>query len=344
MRTFVFGAGASVHAGYPLASQLWRSLEDWARTTFAEDHDFRDAVETMNAEFDLSRSFELVLTELDQRVEPLVRERPTTQDGMREKIKFVNLRSRVTAMIPLYFNSLRSQPAKLYEIFCESLLVPGDAIITFNYDLALDRELRRSGKWSVRNGYGFPVNDSSFGDSPCKLFKLHGSTNWRGEVFEGSRGFRQVSLVNLSLGRRPVIDSSELEYLGYFTTTDPQCHNGPVRIESLIMPTANKRFFVEASFGREWENFWDSLWAQAGEALNTSGEVYVLGYSLPEYDTRTKELLRTRIDRDAVIRVCCHSDTAAVIESLKGESALRHVDVQPAPVCTFEGFLSATKR
>jgi hypothetical protein len=31
MVAFVFGAGASLHAGYPLTAQLGNDLHDWAR-------------------------------------------------------------------------------------------------------------------------------------------------------------------------------------------------------------------------------------------------------------------------------------------------------------------------
>lgn len=58
VKTFIFGAGASLHAGYPLASDLWREMERWTRATFAEQHAFREAVEIMNAEFDLAKSFD----------------------------------------------------------------------------------------------------------------------------------------------------------------------------------------------------------------------------------------------------------------------------------------------
>jgi hypothetical protein len=67
-------------------------MEAWAQVTFPEDHDFRNAVDTMNAEFDLSKSFELVLTDLDDRIEPLLKERPTTEEGIREKVMLVYLR------------------------------------------------------------------------------------------------------------------------------------------------------------------------------------------------------------------------------------------------------------
>jgi hypothetical protein len=338
MRTFIFGAGASVHAGYPLAAELWRVMERWARATFPEGHNFRDAVDTMNAEFDLSKSFELVLMDLDNRIEPFIKARPTSPEGMQEKVKLVYLRTAVKTMIPCYFNSLRSQLAELYRIFAADALAPGDAVITFNYDLAVDRELKQSGKWSIGNGYGFAIDDVSFGDSPCRLFKLHGSTNWRGELFQGSLGFSQGNPADLSLGQRPIIDPPEFEYLGYSNASDPRGHNGQVRIESLIMPTANKRFFNETSLGREWEGFWDPLWTQAGVALNVSNEVYLIGYSIPEYDKRARELLATNIGKSTPIRVCCHNGTDQVMESLK---QLGVMHVQHCCATTFEGWLSS---
>jgi hypothetical protein len=340
MKTFIFGAGASVHAGYPLAVELWFAMEYWARATFPEGHDFRNAVDTMNAEFDLSKSFELVLTDLDDRIEPLLKERPTTPEGIREKVMLVYLRVAVKTMIPLYFNSLRSQPAELYRVFADRMLARGDAVITFNYDLALDREMKRAGKWSIGNGYGFEIDSVSLGDSPCKLFKLHGSTNWRGELFQGSVGFGQTSWVDLSLGRRPIIDSSEFQFLEYDEASDPQCHNGRARIESIIMPTANKKFFNETSLGREWEDFWDSLWLQAGESLNSSTEVYLVGYSVPEYDSRARDLLAKRISGNAAVRVCSRNGTPGVIESIRKLIHLKTTDIQPARAATFEGWVS----
>jgi hypothetical protein len=338
MRTFIFGAGASVHAGYPLAAELWPVMERWARASFSEGHNFRDAVDTMNAEFDLSKSFELVLMDLDNRIDPFLKTRPTTPDGIREKVRLVYLREAVTTMIPWYFNSLRSQSAELYRVFSADVLSPGDAVITFNYDLAVDRELKQSGKWSIGSGYGFEIDGVSLGDSPCKLFKLHGSTNWRGELFQGSLGFSQGNPADLSLGERPIIDPSEFEYLGYRNASDPRGHNGRVRIESLIMPTANKRFFKETSLGREWEGFWDSLWTQAGIALNSSKEVYLIGYSIPEYDKRARELLARNIGKRSSIGVCCHSGTAKVMESLKH---LGIMQVRQDCATTFDGWLSS---
>jgi hypothetical protein len=219
-------------------------------------------------------------------------------------------------------------------LFANGFLVEGDAVVTLNYDMAIDRELRRSGKWSIGNGYGFEVNSARFGESPCKLLKLHGSTNWRGEPFQGMEGFGQIN--SSPLGERPVIDSSEFEYLGYPNGSDPKCHDGRVRIESLIMPTAEKRFYNQTSSGREWEAFWDSLWAQAAESLYDSEEIYLIGYSVPEYDTRARELLRQKIRADIPVRVCCHSGTDDVVRSLK---SLGIRGAEPARKPTFEGLM-----
>ena len=336
MRTFVFGAGASVDAGYPLTAELWRAMEGWTRATFPEEHDFRNAVDTMNTEFNMSKSFELVLTDLDNRIGPFLSEGQTTL----EKVMLKRIRGAMKAMIPLYFNSLRSKPAELYRVFADHVLALGDAVITFNYDLALDREMKRAGKWSIGNGYGFEVDPIHLGISPCMFFKLHGSTNWRGERFQGLQSLSVTSLNNLPLGQRPIIDPSEFQFLEYGEASDPLCHSGRAGIESIIMPTANKKFFNETSFGREWEGFWDALWLKAGEALNSSNEVYLIGYSVPEYDGRARDLLAKGINKNAKVRVCCRKSTTDVIESLKKLIDLENTDIQPACATTFEDWVS----
>lgn len=341
MKTFIFGAGASVHAGYPLAARMWGALEDWVRLSHPDDHMFRSVVDNMNASFDMSNSFELVLTDLENRIRSFAGSKSLSQAESYERHIFVQLREAIKSMIPLFFNFLRCGPAKLYEYFATEVLAPGDAVITFNYDLALDREMKRSGKWSVGDGYGFTIDAVNLGNSPCKLLKLHGSTNWRGEVFQGKRGSFQMDWPNLSLGQRPVVDPFELEYLGYCGASDPQWHDGKARIVSLIMPTANKVFFIPTSLGHEWEGFWDSLWSQAGQALSESEEVLLIGYSVPEYDGRARELFATSIAKDAQIKVCCHGGTDGVIESLR---RLGLIQARRASAPTFEGWIANAKR
>jgi hypothetical protein len=44
-----------------------------------------------------------------------------------------------------------------YHDFATNIVVPGDCIVTFNYDVSLERELRLAGRFQVGDGYGFPI-------------------------------------------------------------------------------------------------------------------------------------------------------------------------------------------
>ena len=113
------------------------------RETFSADYHFLNVFHTMNEEFDLSKSFELVLTELNNRIEPLL---PASKNERREtKIKSY-------AYLPAGHNPthhpdlLQFHPRlDLKQTFTRALQMkhsaPGDAVITFNYDASLDREL-----------------------------------------------------------------------------------------------------------------------------------------------------------------------------------------------------------
>ena len=74
------------------------------------------------------------------------------------------------------------EDASLYQDFAGKI-EPGDAIVTFNYDVALENELIRAGKFRVRGGYGrampleWPEEESS-----VMVLKLHGSINWNGRI------------------------------------------------------------------------------------------------------------------------------------------------------------------
>ena len=91
MRTFVLGAGASLHAGYPLASEFWQKLE--AFSTTADGEPYRSLMQLVKESFDTSKNFEILMTE--------VSEAPATVLGQL-KFKFPDL-------ICQYFRSVRKQ-------------------------------------------------------------------------------------------------------------------------------------------------------------------------------------------------------------------------------------------
>jgi hypothetical protein len=314
-------------------------MATWALKCCPPDSLFRYVIAEMNARFDVSQPFELMLGNLQQRIETLVKKTDISDPERVEKNLLLQLPRAAEDMICSYFNSLRSRRAELYDKFAAEVLMPGDAVITFNYDVALDRALKRSGKWTIRDGYGFEIEGLALERSTCTLLKLHGSTNWRGELFGGMKGFGQWN--GPSLGERPVIDCAEFEYLGYDGLSDAQCHGGRARIQSLIMPTANKKFYKQTSLGLEWLEFWDSLWRQAEYALRMSDEIYIVGYSLPEYDTRARKLLAGGIAENAQVSVCSHAATGGIVESLK---QIGLVNTAPCNAATFEDFLTEKRK
>jgi hypothetical protein len=59
-----------------------------------------------------------------------------------------------------------------------------DAVVTFNWDVSLDRALHETGRWFVDDGYGVSflrILDGGWCEpveTQFRYFKLHGSTNW----------------------------------------------------------------------------------------------------------------------------------------------------------------------
>jgi hypothetical protein len=327
MRTYVFGAGASVHAGYPLASKLWPFLEKWVGERRSTDQDCGSIVDQINEYFDSSKPFELILSDLDDRIEG-------TSDRF-ERVILSTLRGQLQLLICRYFDSIRTGPAELYRLFAQDVLRPQDAVITFNYDVSLDRELNLASKWHAADGYGFVLDQAAKKCPSCKLLKLHGSTNWIAQIFGGLQGVGAIDLGEPSLGRRPVIPTPELEYLDA-RSVDPRFVMGTGYVPSLIMPVAKKKFFMETSFGREWEDFWDSLWVQAEQAVAASDEIFIIGHSLPEYDERARKLLLETVRQDADVTVCCRSGTEALVRLFESRS---FKNSHPGADGTFENWL-----
>ncbi len=210
-----------------------------------------------------------------------------------------------------FFWSLRSEDAPGYSAFAKNRVVPGDVILTFNYDLALERQLKLAGKWEVGNGYGFLIDERIAPSSKVRVLKLHGSINWHGLLFDGlppgsSGGF------NYSLGSRPVIWGPEMKFLGYPEgINDPLAKTGAY-MEAFILPTYSKKFYFETSFGKEWVPFWDSIWNQAEDALRKADEILVLGYSLPPADERAARMILEVPRKDAKITIGCHTDSIKI--------------------------------
>jgi hypothetical protein len=316
MKTFVLGAGASLHAGYPLTVDMATSLFVWMQGQDA----YRDTADWFRVEFppignieDLFFGIQIVMDDLEN----------GTLDQKCLRAIMINKRRELIDGLRAWFSEIRNAEATAYRQFAADVVKPGDCIITFNYDVSLDRELHRVGKWEVGDGYGFVVNGLP-DKSPTTLLKLHGSTNWLTLLFGGVTS-GVVAVPGGALGDRPVIASAEICFLGYDGLHDPLFTRPSAAISPMILPTRSKQFFFDTSFGREWEGLWDSLWGQARQSLENSEEVFVLGYSMASVDERACELLFTSPSREVRIEVSSGSATGSIVQRFKDRGYLNAV-------------------
>lgn len=301
MRVYVLGAGASRHVGYPLANQLISQLKQWADTS-PDASEYRPSIDAVYALSRQDLSIEQLLTNLD--------EGSVSLEG------WPYVRSALQRALCLHFNELRRNVSPGYRAFARTQVEPGDVILTFNYDVSLERELKQADKWEVGGGYGFRIGDNLTPTSPTTLLKLHGSTNWMGLLFGGRTGVFHIGS-DPSLGLRPIILPGEMEFLGYPNEVRDPLFNGGAAVNAFILPTLSKQFYFRTSLGDEWLPFWDDLWDQGARALELADEIIVLGYSFPAADERANALLGGVRRKDAKVTVCSMQDSDRIGRLLK---------------------------
>jgi hypothetical protein len=303
MTTYILGAGASRAAGYPLANELGNWLRDWAALATAHPM-CRDSIRELFSTYGDLSNLEEVLTELDE-----------SSPGARVAAHSPEMRGRLRLYLRLaiseLFRTLEREPAPLYERLAREKVRAGDVIVTFNYDVACERELKQAGLWEISDGYGFSLNSRAIPPSGVRVLKLHGSANWLESAFGGNTGFFQSG--PNAFGSRPVIPKWVLEFFGYPSEIrDPDASRIHAAIPAMIMPTLNKRFYEQTSAGRELESFWDDLWEQAEHALKSSDEIVIIGYSMGAADEKARNLLLGTPDRRAHVGVFCGASTSSI--------------------------------
>lgn len=330
MRVYVLGAGASVDAGYPLASGLGRSLAAWIRT-LPQEHQYRRSLRQIKRAYGTLDNFEAVLADL------MTCPPGSPAAGLRPAVR-PDLLSDLKEAIREHFDIIRTAPAPLYAQLAHCLR-RGDLVVTYNYDLGLERALGEAGLWNIGTGYGFPIGDGQQ-PSPIDVLKLHGSTNWRALLFGGVTGNGYFGGHHDSLGDRPVLCSRpDQEYFGLPDFVDPLCVglDTVCRLLAMIMPALPKTFYFATIFGHEWKPFWDSLWRRAEDAIARAEELVIIGYSMPAADGRARELLLGTINKAVRLTICCGSATPTLEEEFHdhGFTSILHI-ADP----TFAGFLA----
>jgi hypothetical protein len=306
---YVFGAGASLHAGYPLAATMGGALLDFMLKYPMPP--YPAAAQFLIDTFHKSPNIEDVMTELASRIDSL--KEMKTAEGRAERTRLANYRGLLNASLREWFREIHTKAAPAYAAFADKVARPGDVVITFNYDDSLERELKRTGKWDISGGYGFPIGNVER-TSDVLVLKLHGSINWLVSVFGGAKAGSGwiMSPDGSALGHHPVVHPCDLEYFGYKEFSGHTYTSGGA-FPCLILPGRRKEFCFDTSFGYEYTEFWDSLWSQAAEAFSRSDKIVLCGYSLLPVDQRARDLLLQKPRKETNVSVVCGSQSERIV-------------------------------
>jgi len=327
MTAYILGAGASAHAGYPLASRLLQSLSGWLDRKSDEEHwvlACRNRILQVRETFGSLDDFEGILGKLEEFGQRCVRPNGPTTYGQDVKDIFHDCTQRMrgnaaevgdddtpaTGFYPQYLRSdlITAFREYFYEIETHrsgeiaydrfARKIDADAlVITFNYDVALESALVRAGKWDIGTGYGFTAFPER-AISATNVYKLHGSVNW----FQAP----------MQEHPPPLIFSRDLKLLGYEELSDPRVGTKGISINNtgtFVLPDPRKQFY--------WERFWHPLWGAAAERLKQASEVFIHGYSMPAADEKARELLFGNINPAAAINVYCRSTSDRVADDFQ---------------------------
>src|ERR1022692_4946129 len=236
MTVYALGAGASVSAGYPVASKLLDGLSAWldrcdpsvqwvpwarnrivqVRETFGSLHDFEGVLGRLE-EYGQRRITPTRATTYHQDQKDILHDCTELLQGancgnanvLAQGFYPQYLRSDLISKFREFFYEIEKKRfnTAAYDTFARHKVSPGSSIITFNYDVALERSLAKHEKWDIGNGYGFQF----LADRPpstVKVYKLHGSVNWfKSPVYDVPP---------------PVIFTRDLQLLGFETLVDPR--------------------------------------------------------------------------------------------------------------------------
>ncbi|MFQ5870239.1 MAG: hypothetical protein ACE5JC_10090 [Candidatus Zixiibacteriota bacterium] len=187
-------------------------------------------------------------------------------------------------------------------------ITPEDTLITFNWDVILDRVLWESGRWDPGEGYGISFgyildgtwqpSESREMKSELKLLKLHGSTNWlEPYVAFDLRDGRRKWIFRPGTASVPVCyvncDTDLPSYHDMYTPGGPFCYGFPPNHPELPESGYLYPMIVAPSLIKYYEDLpLSHLWAEATQRLRRSGHIVVVGYSFPPTDKMAWDLIR----------------------------------------------------
>ena len=173
-----------------------------------------------------------------------------------------------------------SNEVLLNKIF-DDLLIDSSSIITFNYDLVLEKFLFKKKYWLPKDGYGFslkelPEINSVYSNqfSKIQIYKMHGSINWdpADEFFRSHLKFTWFD------------DKNNFFFPGYLKVEERRNweYKGLHPPRGWILPSWVKQFLFDEMV---------QVWNKAFNALSKADKIIFIGYSLPRADSAVYSIL-----------------------------------------------------
>ncbi len=158
----------------------------------------------------------------------------------------------------------KTKVSKEYHKFVKEILQPQDVIISFNYDLVLEKVFNEL-KIPFNYGISEPEKDDRL------ILKLHGSANW---VYCKNCGHSF-----------PTKDYSGLDAL----LGKIKCHNCKTKkLEPILIPPTMYKDYQDQERG----GMIRGLWSKANEELYTADKVVFIGFSMAQNDAYAQELFK----------------------------------------------------
>lgn len=298
---FIVGAGFSAEAGAPLMDHFLtqaRELKD-NPVSVLDDHDRKIFERVLRYRVELNKALAKVHVDLDN-IEQLfgflemdLQLSPDADSKLRNDMTYLivrTLESSIQQSLPQANDRIVTQPRDgarwpytfqgnqygFFAGFVSGLWNPAkraeqkslDTIITFNYDLLLDREMLQLG--IIPNYYCEPASFTPpfpTAGLQLNLLKMHGSANW---------------VMCSECRDKLYIWAPQVAEVFRITNQEcPTCRSVSL-IPFIVPPTWNKG--IEAKFLRP-------VWSRALQELQTAGRIFIVGYSFPETDQFFKYLL-----------------------------------------------------
>jgi SIR2-like domain len=309
---YVLGAGFSQPAGVPLADELWREVYRRGSLLSGRMAQFREDLEAFirfKADCDGQRlspvtvNFEEFLGFLDVEFYLGLRGSDTwSQDGNEAQVVAKTLIAQVLAERTPQSVDL----PQLYLHFARRL-VPGDTVLTFNYDVLLERALEAASvpfrlfpkRFSRIYSGGAEVDRSD--DREVVVLKMHGSIDWfdradyaervaewerrgiadapRDPVFNGQRRLTTVPLVD-----GPRYEDDPLRQMHRLIDCERLYADPPwfLSVPMMINPSTMKVIFSD-----QLGEFWRGL----GQSGGGSYKLVIIGYSLSPHDDYARQVI-----------------------------------------------------